>query len=181
MCSLDNYGFVIGDLESVKSTLDAQAGARSLSNALLGNLLETTSPSGIVRFSFVISDNLRQQMSETGGAAAAPFATLRGAAGAISIDPDDGGSTEITARLRSSSSTEATKLEAAMKGFMDLGRSGIADSDNAESKVALQLLDQINLRSEGEDTIISLYLPKAVIDDWKKQMPQTRRLIASKN
>jgi hypothetical protein len=181
MCSLDNYGFVMGDLESVKSTLDAQAGARPLANALLGNLLETTSPSGIVRFSFVISDSLRQQMNETGGAAAAPFATLRGAAGAVSIDPDDGGSTEITVRLRSSSSTEATKLEAALKAFMNMGRSGIGEAESVENKVALQLLDQINLRPEGEDTIISLYLPKAVIDDWKKQMPQGRRLIASRN
>lgn len=179
MAALGVEGFVVGDVESVKSVLDAQAGARPLANALLGSMIETTSASSIVRFSFVMPDSFRQQVTEAGGPVTAPFASLRGVAGAVAVDPTDGASTSIDLRLRAGSSGEATKLEAAIKGFIEMGRSAAAQQSDAQSKVALQFLDQVNLRSEGEDAVLTLYLPKAIIEDWKKQMSQSRRLIAS--
>ena len=86
MAVLNGQGIVLGDLVSVRSVLDTVAsGQPGFANALLGETLNQTNPSGLVRFSAALSDSFRQTLKEQ-GAAASPFAAIRVVAGSGPCD-----------------------------------------------------------------------------------------------
>ncbi|HZS04548.1 MAG TPA: hypothetical protein VFD58_06910 [Blastocatellia bacterium] len=171
-------GMVFGDVTSVKSVLDAQARARAgFPNALLVETLGQTSSAGLIRFSAAVPENFRQTLRKQ-GELALPFAAVRTVAGSLSIDQADGASMTFDFKLRTSTADEAARLDAALKGFVALGKSSIASSQDAQAQLLGQFLDQVQITTEGNNVGLSLYLPKSLMDQFKERFSSSKRNIA---
>ena len=171
MAVLNGQGIVLGDLVSVRSVLDTVAsGQPGFANALLGETLNQTNPSGLVRFSAALSDSFRQTLKEQ-GAAASPFAAIRVVAGSLAIDQADGSGMTLDLRARTGTAGEAAQLDTALKGFVALGRSLLGSGEDAQSQLFNQLLDEVKISNEGNDVALSVYLPKSLMDRFKPAVP----------
>ncbi len=171
LATLTGQGIVLGDLGSVKSVLDTVAsGQPGFANALLGETLNQTNLSGLVRFSAALSDSFRQTLRQQ-GELGAPFATVRVLAGSLAVDPADGSSMTFDLRARTGTASEAAQLDTALKGLVALGKSFLGSGEEVQAQLFNQLLDQVKITNEDTDVTLSFYFPKSLMDRFKQALP----------
>jgi predicted flap endonuclease-1-like 5' DNA nuclease len=170
---LDQGGVVAGDVASVKSVLDAQAGAGQNSNALLGEALNETSPSSWIRFAANLSDGFRQEVLKL-GEIFQPLATVQVIAGSLAFDTPDGAAAALDLKLRTASADEAARLEAHLKNLVFMGQSLLGESKDPQMRGVNQLFDQIQIAAQTSTVTVSIFLPKELLemfDQPKKKIP----------
>jgi len=161
---LGQQGVVIGDAGSVKSMLEAPSGSdQAGSNALLGEALQETSPSGWIRFAANLSDSFRQELKKQ-GSAFGPFAAVKVLSGSLSFDGADGSAATLDLKMRTSSSDEAAKLESHLKDLVIAGKTLLGDDKDPQMQAINQLFDGIRIAAQANDVALSLSVPKELID-----------------
>lgn len=186
LAPLDSQSLVFGDVVSVKSVLEAQAGARQgFANALHAETLGQTNAAGLIRFSAILNDSFRQSLKQQ-GSVTSPFAAVRLVAGALVQGEDDGGSLTFDLKMRTGAPGEAAQLDTSLKSFVVMGKSLISGGQSGSQEVMGQLfgqvLDQVKIGTDGNDVSLSLYLPKSLMDQFKQQFQNSaaKRSIAAR-
>lgn len=171
-------GLVLGDPASVRSVLDAEAGARpGFANALHSEMLAQVSPSAMIRFSAVIPDSFRQTLSQQ-DKIFSPFAAIRMLGGSFALDAAENGGMALDLRARTSTAREADQLKKALDGLVTLGRGFLSGEKDPMMQLLSQALDQVQINAQEADVTLSLSLPKAMLDRFRELSSSSKRNVA---
>ncbi|HWQ35596.1 MAG TPA: hypothetical protein VNQ79_22305 [Blastocatellia bacterium] len=171
-------GLVLGDPASVKSVLDAEAGARpGFANALHSEMLAQVSPSAMIRFSAVIPDSFRQTLSQQ-DKSFSPFAAIRMLGGSFALDAAENGGMALDLRARTSTAREAAQLKTALDGLVMLGKGFFSGGKDPMVQLLSQALDQVQINAQEADVTLSLSLPKAMLDRFRELSSSSKRNVA---
>ncbi|MFN0124608.1 MAG: hypothetical protein ACKV2V_29250 [Blastocatellia bacterium] len=182
MAYLGENGLAIGDLGSVKSVIESHTGARpGFANALHSETLERTAPGGLVRFSAVIPESMRQSMA-TPNSPGAAFAAINVISGAVDVDAADGESVTIDLRARTGNAGEAATLQQQLGGFLTQGRALFSGKTDPNAAALSQVMDQIQINAEDREVSLSIYLPAALMRQFQERAkPSARRAAARRS
>lgn len=171
-------GLVLGDPASVRSVLDAEAGARpGFANALHSEMLAQVSPAAMIRFSAVIPDSFRQTLSQQ-DKSLSPFAAIRMLGGSFALDAAEHGGMALDLRAHTSTAREAAQLKTALDGLVMLGKGLFSSEKDPMVQLLSQALDQVQINAHETDVTLSLSLPKAMLDRFRELSSSSKRNVA---
>lgn len=171
-------GLVLGDPASVKSVLDAQAGARpAFANALHSEMLAQASPSAMIRFSAVIPASLRQSLKQQ-DQSLSPFAAISQLGGSFAFDPAETGGLALDLRARTTSAGEAEQLKTALNGLVMLGKGFVGGEKDPLMQLLSQVLDEVQISAQEADVALSLSVSRSMMNRFKELMAAPKRSVA---
>ena len=155
-----------GDLKMVKQVIDIQTGAAKggVTPAMTGALGETRA-SALLRFALNIPESLRTEAASQGDLFKS-IAAIKMILGAFDVAGDL--SLSLDTVIRTASQNDATELENALKGLVELVR-GIFGGGDPKTNFFAQLLDQVKIGSKVSDVSLSISLPRALMDQLSKK------------
>jgi hypothetical protein len=163
--SLGAKRFAVGDNEGVQAALANVAGAKKGASATHVAGLKLTNPSSLLRLALVIPRDLRELLDSQGDLFK-QLAAVKVIFGIADLTSDQ--SIAIKANLSTNSKEDATLLEGSLKSLVTLGKSFLG----ADGGQIAQLLDQVKTGTSEADVVLSLMIPKALIDQLAKQAPK---------
>lgn len=167
LARLDQQSVVLGDLESVKSVLEAQARTtHSEVNALLASMLKNTNPEGWVRFAALIPESFHQQLAQLGDFLR-PLAAVRACSGSLAFGPADESAT-VELKMSTSTADEAERLENWLKELISMGKALLSSGQEPSLKLIRQLIDQIQLSTQSTEVSLSISVPQELLKTFKK-------------
>ena len=159
--SLGSKRFVTGDSEGVQAAIANANGAKKGAGAVQISGLKLTSPASLTRFALVIPRDLRELLDSQGDLFK-QLAAVKVIFGTADLTGDQ--SVAINANLSTNSRDEAAQLEGGLKSLVTLGKSFLG----GDGGQIAQLLDQIKTGTSDADVVLSLTVPKALIDQLSK-------------
>lgn len=155
----------LGDSEGVQAALANAAGAKKGASETHIAGLKLTNPSSLLRLALVIPRDLRELLDSQGDLFK-QLAAVKVIFGTADLTSNQ--SVAIKANLSTNSKEEATQLEGGLKSLVTLGKSFLG----GDGGQIAQLLDQISTATSEADVVLSLLIPKALIDQMAKQAPK---------
>ena len=166
LAALGAQRVAFGDLKMVKQVIDIQTGAAKggVTPAMTGALGETRA-SALLRFALNIPESLRTEAASQGDLFKS-IAAIKMILGAFDVAGDL--SLSLDTVIRTASQNDATELENALKGLVELVR-GIFGGGDPKTNFFAQLLDQVKIGSKVSDVSLSISLPRALMDQLSKK------------
>jgi hypothetical protein len=157
--------FVAGDGEGVAAALANAGGAKKGTTAALVAGLKLTSVSSLMRFALVIPRDLRELLDSQGDLFK-QLAAVKVIFGTADLSSEQ--NVAIKANLSTNSKEDAAQLEGGLKSLLTLGKSFLGGDGGQIG----QVLDQIKTGTSEADVVLSLMIPKALIDQLSKPAPK---------
>lgn len=166
LASLGGKRVAAGDLNSVKAVAaNASNASRTAGNLIARGGIAQNTAAGLIKFSLVIPDDIRQ-MLDGQGELFKQVAAVRVIFGTLDITADQ--SASLAARLATNSKDEALQMGTSLKSLVGLGKALLGGSDDPLMKGIAQLVDQVQIGSAESDVTLNLLVPKSLLDQLTK-------------
>jgi hypothetical protein len=156
---LDSNTLAVGDLESVRSAVDASLGRNRVDDELVR--LATQTPNAVIGFSGRIPQSFATKSSSK-GVIEKYFASIRQFYGSFSANGTDA---ETLVAVRTETAEQASQIGHALNALKTLGSFGFARSssgNSAKNDSIADIIKGLSITTQGNEVQINMRIPQAV-------------------
>jgi hypothetical protein len=158
---LDSNTLAVGDLDSVRSAVDASLGRNRVDDELVR--LATQTPNAVVGFSGKMPQSLTEKSSASKGSIEKYFASIRQFYGSFSANGTDA---ETLLAVRTETAEQAGEIGQALNTLKTLSAFGFSQSsggDSAKRDSIAEALKGLTITTQGNEVQINVRIPQASI------------------